>query len=206
MARFLVTAGPTREPLDPVRFLSNRSSGLMGYAVCNALLKSNHEVVLVSGPVALDVPSGVTLERVETAEEMLSVSMKYWRACDGLFATAAVSDYRPAEVRLGKLKREGIPLSLNLIPNPDILKTLSESRTSNQLLVGWALESESGLINATNKLKSKQLDFICLNSPSSQNSESAELTVLGNDGFKEHLGPDHKEELARKLIDIVLPI
>ena len=205
MARFLVTAGPTREPIDPVRFLSNRSSGRMGYAVCNALLELNHEVILISGPVNLDVPVGVKFEQVETAEDMLSASLKYWRSCDGLFATAAVSDYRLVETYSEKLKRENSSLQLDLVPNPDIVKTLADSRGKNQLLIGWALESESGLVNAKQKLKSKQLDFICLNSPISQNSEVAELTVIGNCGLEEHLGPYCKDELARKLIDIVLP-
>ena len=138
MARVLVTAGPTVEALDPVRFLSNRSSGRMGYAVARALLARGHEVVLVSGPVSLRAPAGVKHVGVESAREMLQACREHWDNCDALYAVAAVADYRPKRAARHKLKRhEGEGQVIELTPNPDIVRTLARSK-QERLVVGFA--------------------------------------------------------------------
>lgn len=202
--RLLVTAGPTREPIDPVRYLSNRSSGRMGYALAAALRAAGHEVALVSGPVALAAPAGVELHRVETALEMLAACQKLWPACAGVFAVAAVADYRPIRYAGRKLKRRaGEGRILELAPNPDILATLAAEK-NGRLAVGFALESEDGEMEARRKLEQKNLDFICLNGPEAQGAESSSLVLISRDGARQELGPLPKEELARVLVQKVL--
>ncbi len=202
--RCLVTAGPTREPLDPVRFLSNRSSGRMGYAIAAALRARGCEVILVSGPVDLAAPDGVTCVRVETALEMLAACERVWPTCDALFAVAAVADYRPAQASERKLKRAaGEGRVLELVPNPDILATLAKSKGS-RLVVGFALESEPGETEARRKLSAKNLDFVCLNGPSAQGSEVSSLLVISRDGKVLSLGPETKKVLAEALCARVL--
>lgn len=202
--RFLVTAGPTREALDPVRYLSNRSSGRMGYAVAAALREAGHEVALVSGPVALAQPPGLEFVQVETALEMLAACQKLWPACDGVFAVAAVADYRPIRYAERKLKRRsGEGRIVELAPNPDILATLAAEK-ERRLAVGFALESDNGEMEARRKLEQKHLDFICLNGPEAQGAASSSLLLISRDGTRQPLGPLPKEELARALVRIVL--
>jgi phosphopantothenoylcysteine decarboxylase/phosphopantothenate--cysteine ligase len=202
--RFLVTAGPTREAIDPVRYLSNRSSGRMGYAIARALLDAGHEVVLVSGPVALSPPAGAHLEAVESAREMLAACLQHWPGCDAVIAVAAVADYRPAECHGGKLKRrDGEGRTLELLPNPDVLATLAADK-GERLAVGFALESEDGERHALDKLRRKNLDFVALNGPEAQGAETSSLLLLGADGSRRPLGPASKPELARALVTAIL--
>ena len=203
--RFLVTAGPTREPLDPVRYLSNRSSGRMGYGVAAALVEAGHEVVLVSGPVALEPPAGVSCAQVETAREMLAACEHHWPDCDGgVFGIAAVADYRPATVHQSKLKRsEGEGATIELEPNPDILATLAATK-GERLVVGFALETDDGETHARAKMAHKRLDAVALNGPEAQGATSSTLLLLGADGSSQSLGPAPKEELARVLVEAAL--
>lgn len=202
--RFLVTAGPTREPIDPVRFLSNRSSGRMGYAIAAALRGRGHEVLLVSGPVGLAAPAGADLRSVETAREMLAECEREWPRCDGLFAVAAVADFRPAEVSERKLKRSaGEGLTLELVPNPDVLATLARDKGS-RLAVGFALESEPGEDEARRKLEAKNLDFVCLNRPAAQGADSNLLMVIPRTGAAQRIGPAPKERVAEELCALIL--
>jgi phosphopantothenoylcysteine decarboxylase/phosphopantothenate--cysteine ligase len=197
--RFLVTAGPTREAIDPVRYLSNRSSGRMGYALAQALLDAGHEVVLVSGPVALEPPAGAQVEDVESAREMLAACERHWPDCDGVFGVAAVADYRPAEQHAGKLKRrEGEGRTLELVPNPDVLATLAAAKGA-RLAVGFALESEDGEAYALDKLRRKNLDLVALNGPEAQGAAESALLLLDAEGRRHALGPAPKETLAREL-------
>ncbi|MDA1259151.1 MAG: phosphopantothenoylcysteine decarboxylase [Planctomycetota bacterium] len=202
--RFLVTAGPTREPIDPVRFLSNRSSGRMGYAIAETLRAQGHAVTLVSGPVSLPVPEGVECIRVETALEMLAACQAVWTECDGLFAVAAVADFRPAEASERKLKRSaGEGRVLELVANPDVLAALAAVK-GKRLVVGFALESEPGVEEAHRKMSAKHLDYVCLNGPAAQGAEVSTLVVLGRDGSAVVLGPDLKKRLAEALCARVL--
>ena len=202
MARFLVTAGPTREALDPVRYLSNRSSGKMGYAICDALITAGHEVVLVSGPTALESPANADVLQVESAQEMHEACARQWQDCDALFAVAAVSDYRPSATQSQKIKRVNDALSIELVANPDIVKALAATK-GERLVVGFALESENGEQHARQKLESKNLDFICLNAPQAQGADVSELTVFSRD-TKWQIGPCTKATLAIELVEVIL--
>ena len=165
--RVLVTAGPTYERIDPVRFIGNFSTGRMGYALANAAASMGAEVVLVSGPVdaSLEVYPGVKVKRVESAREMLDVCVGEFLGCDMAVMSAAVADYRPAECLDSKIKREkhGID-SVALVKNPDIAATLGEMKRPGQVLVGFALETDHEADNARDKLARKNLDMIVLNS------------------------------------------
>ena len=161
--RVLVSAGPTQEPLDPVRFLSNRSSGKMGYAIAEAVRARGGDVVLVTGPSALTPPSGVTTVHVNTASEMVDALSQHFSSCTVLIMAAAVADFRPRVTASGKLKKQGkSEMELALEATPDILAMLSARRTS-QVVVGFAAETEQVLAHAKDKLKGKGLDLIVAN-------------------------------------------
>lgn len=201
--KILVTAGPTREPLDPVRFLGNRSSGKMGYAFAEALMAAGHQVVLVSGPVALKSPSRVKVIAVETAREMLAACRREWPGCDGLVAAAAVADWRPAKTARKKLDGSG-PRTLSLVPNPDILATLAR-RKGNRQVVGFALQDRNGEKKALMKLEKKGMDWVILNGLVAQGASSAEVVLLGKDGSREKIGPSPKKILAKALVRRLFP-
>src|SRR5439155_9471156 len=139
--RFLITAGPTREPIDPVRYVSNRSSGKMGYAIAEAALEAGHEVVLISGPVGLNRPRGAAVVPISTSDQMFDAVQEQTRNCDVLVMCAAVADYKPIAVFTKKLKKRDAKLSLELIPTRDILASLPKSR--KYFVVGFAAETES---------------------------------------------------------------
>jgi phosphopantothenoylcysteine decarboxylase / phosphopantothenate---cysteine ligase len=170
--KVLVTAGPTYEAIDPVRFIGNRSSGLMGIEICHALIEKGAEVHLVLGPTSLPVSEDVHTVRVESAQEMLDACQNLFPSCDvGIFA-AAVSDYRVKEVQTEKVKKMNEEWTLDLIKNPDILQTLSLSKQAHQKCIGFALETHNAEAYALEKLHKKQLDAIVLN------------TVGENSGFQ----------------------
>jgi len=203
--KILVTAGPTREPLDPVRFLSNRSSGRMGFEIARALLAAGHQVVLVHGPVSLKVPSGVEAVAVETARQMLVACRRHWSGCQGLVAVAAVADFRPARAETQKMKR-GLAEKQNLvlIPNPDIVATLAAKKGS-RVVVGFALETKGGKKEALRKMAAKNLDFVILNGPAAQGAKTAKWLLYGKDGSYENWGPSAKKTLARRLVRKAFP-
>lgn len=203
MARYLVTAGPTREAIDPVRFLSNRSSGRMGYALADALMRRGHDVILISGPVALKPPPVRVVEQVESAREMLAACESNWASCDGVFAVAAVSDFRPAEVSQQKWKRgEDQAPSIALAANPDIIATLCMNK-GKRLAVAFAVETEHEEANALAKMRRKGVDYIALNGPAAQGAKSSSLLLLGAEGLRQPLGPAPKEELVESLLDAI---
>jgi phosphopantothenoylcysteine decarboxylase/phosphopantothenate--cysteine ligase len=160
--RILVTAGPTRERLDPVRFLSNRSSGKMGYAIAQAAQVAGHEVILVSGPVSLITPVGVKRIPVESAAEMLTAVERELPACDALIMAAAVADWRPATVSGSKLKKVDMDATLQLVRTPDILASLA-SQKGGRVFVGFAAETERVCAQALAKMNAKGLDMIVAN-------------------------------------------
>jgi phosphopantothenoylcysteine decarboxylase/phosphopantothenate--cysteine ligase len=162
--KILVSAGPTREYIDPIRFISNPSTGKMGYLIANYGRKNGFDVILVSGPTYLEPPEGVKLVKVETAIEMKKEILKYFPKVDLLIMSAAVSDWRPYKKFKHKIKRKK-GWSLKLIPNPDILKEVSKVKREDQKVVGFALEVENIIKNAKKKLNEKKLDLIIGNSP-----------------------------------------
>jgi len=204
MARYLLTAGPTREAIDPVRFLSNRSSGQMGYALATALVVRGHEVCLVSGPVSLPTPEGVTRIEVESALEMLAACEAEWPSCHGVFGVAAVADYRPRMASEAKLKRQaGEDLILEMTPNPDILATLAQEK-GDRLAVGFALETHHGEQEALRKMSAKNLDYLVLNGVEAQGAEASAVELFSQQGSRHPLGPMPKSQLATALVDFIL--
>jgi phosphopantothenoylcysteine decarboxylase/phosphopantothenate--cysteine ligase len=207
--RVLVSAGPTQEPIDPVRFISNRSSGKMGYAIAEAARKRGAEVLLVSGPTALTVPPGVRCLRVETAEEMAKTLTTNLRWATIVVMAAAVSDFRVEAPASRKLKKEeGAWKSLLLAPTDDILHTLSQQRTG-QVLVGFAAETDRVIEHARSKLASKHLDLIVANDITVEGggfgSDRNAATLLTRDGGEIVLPLMLKRELADRILDALKP-
>lgn len=197
--RILITAGPTREYLDDVRYLSNASSGRMGYALAAACRFAGHDVVLVSGPVSLSPPEGCEVHHIETTDQLLEVCRYEWPRCDGVIATAAVCDYRPLERFSGKLAKTGTSLKLELVETADVLADLGQTK-ADRWIIGFALESsELAHINALRKLKEKNCDAIVLNRPTAIGSESNMIEVINPSG--EHVAhfSGTKFEVARDL-------
>jgi phosphopantothenoylcysteine decarboxylase/phosphopantothenate--cysteine ligase len=204
----LVTAGPTREPVDPVRVLTNRSTGTMGHALARAAAERGAQVTLVTGPTALSAPDGVEVVRVETAEEMHEAVQDRRDAADLLFMAAAVADYTPTDPSPRKHKKDDGELVLHLRRTPDILKTVGQHKRPGQVLVGFALETDHGLENARRKLEDKNLDWIVLNNPTEEGAgfgpSTNRVTLLSRDGSVEDLPLMPKPAVAEALLDRVL--
>jgi len=201
----LITAGPTREKIDPVRYLTNRSSGRMGYALAEAALRRGARVLLVSGPTSLTPPSAVEVTRVESTEEMHDAATKLLPQATVVIKTAAVSDYRPKATAGQKIKRKG-PISLELEATPDILKELSLTKTT-QLVIGFAAETENVLENARQKLVAKNLDAIVVNDVSREgvgfDSDRNAVTIITRDEVVE-VSETTKWEVAQRVLDQVV--
>lgn len=204
----LITAGPTREAIDPVRFLSNGSTGTTGFALAAAAARRGADVRLVAGPVALDTPPGVTRIDVASADEMHAAAMEHGGA-DLIIATAAVADYAPAEAHEHKVKKGEDDLTLRLRRTPDILAALGAQKRLGQTLVGFALETQDGPANARAKLERKQLDFVVLNyaneSGSGFGTGANRVAVIARDGTAEEWPAMDKRALAERLLDHVAP-
>jgi phosphopantothenoylcysteine decarboxylase/phosphopantothenate--cysteine ligase len=203
--RALITAGPTREPLDPVRFLGNRSSGRMGYAVARALAERGAEVCLVSGPSTLTPPQVAELVRVETAAEMHAAVMARAAHCDLFVAAAAVADYRPAVPQPSKIKKAAAEVTLRLVRNPDILAEVA-ALPGGPFTVGFAAETEDLETYARGKLEAKGLDMIAANQVGGTqggfDSQDNALLVLWSNGARQFpLSP--KAQLAGELADLI---
>ena len=201
----MVTAGPTREPIDPIRYLSNRSSGKMGYALAGAALEAGHQVTLISGPVAVTAPPGTQLISVTTSDEMHDAVQKHAAACDVLIMCAAVADYKPAQTSHRKIKKQSAPLTLELQPTRDILASLG-SQPRIFLLVGFAAETHDVEANAREKLRAKNCDIIVANDVSQNDSgiesDENEVTIFSKNGAREKILRDSKKNIARGLIKI----
>ncbi len=205
--RVLVTAGPTREPLDPVRYLSNRSSGKMGYALAEAARLRGAAVTLVSGPTALPAPGGVDFVQVETAAQMRDAVLPRAPSADLILAAAAVSDYRPAERAIQKIKKGASSPALTLTANDDILAGLGREKRAGQTLVGFAAETEDLLDHARRKLESKNLDWIVANDVTVKGAgfdvDTNVVTLLARDGREITLPLLTKREVAERILDVL---
>lgn len=204
--KVVITAGPTREPLDPVRFLTNHSSGKMGFALARAAQEAGAETVLIAGPVTLETPDGVQRINVETAVEMLDATQSVLSGTDIFIAAAAVADYRPDHYADQKIKKSGDQLILNLIKNPDIVATVSASPQRPNLVVGFAAETEQLEQYAEGKRIAKQLDFIVANDVSRAdigfNSDANAVTVFGPAG-KRDFPVASKDVVANQLLGLL---
>jgi phosphopantothenoylcysteine decarboxylase / phosphopantothenate---cysteine ligase len=201
--KVVVTAGPTREPLDPVRYISNYSSGKMGYALADAARGFGAEVVLISGPSNLEPPPGVNAIFLETASQMMSELERQCHGADYLYMAAAVADFRPASYQQQKIKRTGQPLKLMLEPNPDLIKSLGKNRP--RIVVGFALEVENLEARAFDKMRDKKLDMIIGNNPTTEGvgfgSDLNQVMIITRDSKPLKLEKLPKFEVAVRIIE-----
>jgi phosphopantothenoylcysteine decarboxylase / phosphopantothenate---cysteine ligase len=206
--RFLITAGPTREPIDPVRYISNRSSGKMGYAIAEAALAEAHEIMLISGPVNLEPPRNAKLISVSSSDEMFEAVHRHAGECDVCVLCAAVADYKPVNVSPTKIKKRGAKFSLELIPTRDILDSLGHKQDRQFLLVGFAAETDHVEENAAKKLRAKNCDIIIANdisgADSGMESDANEVIILFRNGEKKKISRASKKIIARELVKIFL--
>ncbi len=207
--KILISAGPTREKIDPVRFITNRSSGKMGYALAEAASSIADETVLVSGPVNLDVPANVRCINVESAAEMARAMLDEADNADLIIMCAAVADYRPKFVHENKMKKSDGDLTLVLERTEDILKSLGAAKKTNQILAGFAAETNDILQNAKSKLERKNLDFIIANDVSSSSSggfgkDQNAVTIIDRSGRMEVFELCSKKELAEQIIEYIV--
>lgn len=206
--RCLITAGPTREFIDPVRFLSNPSTGKMGFALAEAAVAAGWTVDLIAGPVALQEPDDVILYPVVTAEEMFQQVDALFDACDVLIMTAAVSDFRPIERHAQKEKKGAASMSIEFERTVDILKTMS-ARKAHQTVIGFAAETNDVEAYARQKLEYKRLDWIVANQIGQAGAgfaaDTNEVTLIGADGSSLKIGPATKSAIAEQLIQLVTP-
>ncbi|MHC4221168.1 MAG: phosphopantothenoylcysteine decarboxylase domain-containing protein [Planctomycetota bacterium] len=199
---FLITAGPTREYIDPVRFISNASSGRMGYALAAAAVKTGHKVTLISGPVNLPKPTGTKVVSVGSSKEMFAAVKKYFDRCDCLVMAAAVSDYRIDRVAKTKIKKTDQVLTLRLKPTADILKWAGGHK-GEKLVVGFALEDKAIRRGAEKKLKEKNLDMIVANTPAAIDAEKSTVQIKTTDSKWVNICHTAKTTLAKKIIAMI---
>lgn len=208
--RVMVTAGPSREALDPVRYISNRSSGKMGYAIARAAQKRGAEVTLLSGPVAIEAPLGVKLVPFTTTQELLDLASELAREQDLLIQAAAPADYRAKEVAPQKIKKQGgEPMTFTLVENPDVAATLGKAKRSGQVFVGFAAETNDVLAHAKDKLARKNLDMIVANDVTRPGAgfdvDTNIVTLITKDG-QEALPMMSKAEVAQRILDRALAL
>jgi len=203
MARILITSGPTRQYLDPVRYLTNASSGKMGRALAAAAIALGHEVVVVSGPVNIDYPAGATVRPVVSTEELLAACQELFPACDGVIGAAAPCDYRPMRVEEHKIAKTGQPLVLNLVETPDVIATLGASKRLGQWLVGFALETDDQRFRALTKLLRKSCDLMVLNGPTAMDADDNQVEVLDRTGAVVSALAGSKSEVAGGILAVI---
>jgi phosphopantothenoylcysteine decarboxylase/phosphopantothenate--cysteine ligase len=202
VARILITSGPTRQYIDPVRYLTNASSGRMGKALAEAALELGHEVTIVSGPVDVVYPSQARVIPVVSTEEMLSAGQNVFPHCDGLIGVAAPSDYRPVVVAPNKIAKTGEPLVLHLVETADVVATLGAAKTG-QWLVGFALETEDHRLRALAKLEKKHCDLMVLNGPEAMHSLRNTCEIISRDGHVIEMLEGPKEDVARGIFQVI---
>lgn len=203
MARILVTSGPTRQYLDPVRYLTNASSGRMGRALAAAALELGHEVVIVSGPVTVEYPAGAEVRWILSTEELLKVCQEVFPACDGVIGAAAPCDYRPIRVEEQKIAKTGQPLALHLVETPDVMATLGAAKRPGQWLVGFALETDDQRFRVLTKLVRKSCDLMVLNGPAAMDALDNQVQIFDRSGEVAAEFAGSKEDVARGILRVV---
>jgi phosphopantothenoylcysteine decarboxylase/phosphopantothenate--cysteine ligase len=202
MSRILITSGPTRQYLDPVRYLTNASSGRMGAALAAAALAAGHEVTIVSGLVSIAYPPAARVIPVVTTEEMLQACMEVFPQCDGLIGVAAPCDYRPVQKATRKIAKTGKSLVLELVETPDIIATLARCKT-HQWMVAFALETDDQRYRALQKLERKNCDLIVLNGPQAIHAHQTDVEVLSRSGETLAALSGPKDEVAQKIFHVI---
>ncbi|MGH7137505.1 MAG: phosphopantothenoylcysteine decarboxylase [Pirellulales bacterium] len=198
MTRILITSGPTRQYLDPVRYLTNASSGRMGRALAEAMIERGHEVVIVTGPVEVEYPAGAEVVPVVSTEEMLEACQRIFASCQGAIGVAAPCDYRPVRVASGKIQKTGQPLELHLIETPDVIATLGLTKRG-QWLVGFALETDDQRLRALAKLEKKHCDLMVLNGPEAMHAAATRVEILDARGDVIETLSGGKDVVARSI-------
>ena len=204
--RVIVTAGPTREYIDGVRFITNASSGRMGCAVAAAAVAAGHEVVLLSGPVSVRCPASVPVVRFTTVEELKAALEVRFAACDALVMTAAVGDFRPERRIVGKLPRGGGPVTIRLVPTEDVLAGVARVRRADQRIVAFAVEEpppSRAEAKALAELPAKGADFVVVNTPAAMGAEASEACILSRRGIVLPWAVRTKDDLAREIIRLL---
>lgn len=206
--KILITAGPTYEPIDPVRFIGNRSSGKMGIAIAEEFAKAGHEVVLVMGPTELQPTSpGIQQVKVETAAEMFEACAQYFPASQVIVFAAAVADYTPKYPSTTKIKKKEDEFLIELVKTKDIAGELGKQKSDHQIVVGFALETDNELPHAKEKLQTKKLDFIVLNSMRDKGAgfggDTNKITILDKDGNVTKFELKAKTEVAKDIVEYV---
>ena len=201
--RILVTAGPTREFLDPVRFMSNRSTGRLGYAIASAARRRGHAVTLVSGPVELPEPADVEIVPIISAADLARETLGRLPEVDAVVMTAAVADYTFSRTESHKIKKTAGPITLTLVPTTDVLAEIGKSRRADQVIMGFALETDNGPAEAARKLVTKNCDFLVLNGPGNFGDVNVSVTVLARDGRTIDLTDLAKPQLAERLVELL---
>ncbi len=202
MARILLTSGPTRQYLDPVRYLTNASSGRMGAALAAAAIEAGHEAVVVSGPVEIEYPQAARVVRVVSTDQMRDACLAEFPGCDGLVAVAAPCDYRPVRVEPGKIRKTGGPLVLHLVETPDVVATLAAVK-SHQWMVAFALETEDRRMRAMQKLQRKSCDLIVVNGPGAMHARDTNVEVIDRRGEVVAALAGPKDQVARGIFRVI---
>lgn len=203
--KVLVTAGPTREPIDSVRFITNASSGKMGYAVAAAAARAGHEVTLLAGPVALAAPEGVTVVPFVTVADLKGALEKRFDACDVLIMAAAVGDFTVANPAATKIRRSAGPITIELTPTPDLLAAVAARRRDDQLLIGFAVADVDPDAVAREKLIAKGLDYIVVNTPAAMAADESHAAILSHEGFVLEWERRTKVALAKEIVQLMGP-
>ncbi|MHC4261053.1 MAG: phosphopantothenoylcysteine decarboxylase domain-containing protein [Planctomycetota bacterium] len=206
--KVVVTAGPTREYVDPVRYLSNESSGKQGFAIAAACAARGDDVTLIAGPVHLDTPPGVHRIDVMSAREMLAALKEAFSGADALYMAAAVADWRPRRRLAGKWRKKDDgtdTAAIELVKNPDILATVAR-RKGERLVVGFALETGDGKRRALAKLRRKNADYVVLNDETALGADHNSVTILGRDGSEQHIAKATKQKVAKALAKLERPV
>jgi phosphopantothenoylcysteine decarboxylase/phosphopantothenate--cysteine ligase len=202
MARILITSGPTRQFIDPVRYLTNASSGRMGKALAEAALACGHDVVIVSGPVEVEYPTAARIVPVVSTEDMMAASVREFESCDGLIGAAAPCDYRPMRVESHKIAKTGHPIDLHLIETEDVVAALG-AKKGRRWVVGFALETEDHRLRALAKLERKFCDLMVSNSSEAISSPDNRVEVLTPTGDVIAAIAGTKEDVARQILAII---
>jgi phosphopantothenoylcysteine decarboxylase/phosphopantothenate--cysteine ligase len=202
MARILITSGPTRQYLDPVRYLTNASSGRMGLALVEAVIELGHQAIVVSGPVEVEYPHGVDVRRVVSTDEMLAAAHEAFASCDGLIGAAAPCDYQPVQVADNKINKTGRPLVLKLVETADIVATLAADKR-DRWAVGFALETEDQRLRALAKLERKCCDLMVVNGPEAMNSLDNNVEMMDPSGDVIGTFSGSKQHVAHEILGII---
>ncbi len=203
MARILITSGPTRQYLDPVRYLTNASSGRMGAALAEAVVEAGHDAVVVTGPVDVAYTDRAEVIRVVSTEDMLEACLAVFPVCDGLIAAAAPSDYRPMKVADEKIRKTGEPLVLHLVETPDVVALLGAVR-EKQWMVGFALETQDTRMRALQKLERKNCDLIIVNGPAAIHAKETAVEVLDETGGVVASYAGSKAAVGREIVKFIV--